>query len=1211
MAIAQTDIKLRKSQRLTDNPDGGGRMVQAEVVDQEMNNLFPDIGDEERTTGRTTLRKAFVHVDTADTDVLKDAIGVILRQPQDSHISMVMMGLGSYSDTRTEARNRIESYITKGVESRYLLLGNHFVGQQALMIYCMADAPTPEINDNFCLATSQPGYDANEQYVRISRILDRTTQNFYDDDGAFQRDVIIVEIGSALLFNFYGMPSPSRLTRDKPPTRVHDTNVVDAATYATVKVLAEPAALGDLSVKVDSPYVQIVPSTVAETPVVDVLAGQGTISYVPAGASNSLGHNFSAGFTAGVAQTRYLGSPLARGSVRAVAGAVELVDDGSGRLAATGVSPWSGSIDYAVGAVSVQHDTGIGSASVAITATPAGPIAEQGYTQKVKITPANQGFTYLFDLIPLPAPGTVTVAFRALGKWIVLSDNGTGQLVGRPGQGGGTINYTTGSLVVTAGALPDLGSVMVVGYGTGVVTERREGDISIKPPRLAFLLAHGGIVPGTASFTWQAGGSPVTATDDSAGVLKVGATAVGTISYATGDVALQLPTLPDSNTGIAAAYDYAEREDASFTPVPDGGGIGTFTLSAAPVRAGTVALTWQISVKPSEVEDLGSPSIPLLVEVRDDGAGDLVAVHAGGALFSTVLGSINYTTGAVSCQFGSFVISNVPVPRYMKQGAVGDNNGYLWRVSGRQRVSAQANFSAGTVVSAQWQTAGSSDTAATEDLPLPAVELDLTPGVIDPVVPGSVRFTFKGRTYVDRAGSLYADIDPQTGAGTYAGSMNYANGLARLALWAAGGSNAVTIRSLLTRLFEPGIDAMFFRTPGSPLRPGAFTLRGNTLDGTLINASADIGGNLTGPLIDGLVDWESGTVDVRFGEYVPAAGNEGEPWYDPANVVGPNVWRPQLVIPSSLYIGAVVFRSIPLSSVVVGLDPTRLPSDGRVPGFKAGQTLLIHHTQETNVSPTPGQVVNLGRTALSEIEVRDAEGVPVLSDWYVLDLDAGTVTFSDPLNLSAYTLPLAIRDSIENRRLCAGVQITGDIEINSALSRAFPAGSMVSSALRLGEANGSLDLVARVERLFDIQTWNPNLWLDQLGPGQTQAPGTYNETDFPLVVTNADAITERWALVFANATTFSVVGETVGTIATNQSTTVDCAPLNPRTGLPYFQVDRDGFGGGWATGNAIRFNTIGGLAPIWFARCTKPGTPETDVDSFRYKTIGNTAGATP
>ena len=73
MAITALDIKYRKSERLTDNPDGGGRMVQAEIIDGQLNNLFPDIGDEERTTGRSVLRKMFVHVDTDGPDVLKDA----------------------------------------------------------------------------------------------------------------------------------------------------------------------------------------------------------------------------------------------------------------------------------------------------------------------------------------------------------------------------------------------------------------------------------------------------------------------------------------------------------------------------------------------------------------------------------------------------------------------------------------------------------------------------------------------------------------------------------------------------------------------------------------------------------------------------------------------------------------------------------------------------------------------------------------------------------------------------------------------------------------------------------------------------------------------------------------------------------------------------------------------------------------------------------
>ncbi len=1204
MAISATDIKLRKSQRLTDNPDGGGRMVQAEVVDGQMNNLFPDIGDEERTTGRTTLRKAFVHVDTPNTDVLKDAIGVILRQPQDSHIHMVMMGLGSYSDTRSQARNRIESYITKGVESRYLLMGNHFNGQMSLQVYCLEDAPTPEINDNFCLSTEREGFTPNEQYVRVSKILSRTTQTFYDDGGAFQRDVIILEIASALLFDFYGMASPSRFTSVKPPTLIYSTNVVDAATYATVKPLTVAADAGDLSVKVDSPYVPIVPTATAESPIVDLLAGMGTVTYVQAGPADSLSQTFTSAFTAGVAVTRSFGMPVTRGGVRVQASGVTLTDR-NGSLAADGITPWSGTVDYATGEISIINEAGSFGVNITITATPAGPISAQAYTRAIDIDIGTQGYTHLLNLVPAPAPGTVVVDYRALGRWIRLTDNGAGQLVGRPGEGGGTINYATGSLTITTGALPDLQSQILTGWGTPVQTERRDTDVSIQAPRLGFLLAHEGIKPGTLELTWNVGGSPVVATDDGNGAIELAGSPIGYVVYGTGEVALQLATLPDSNSALDAAYSYSDNEADSFTPVPDGAGIGTIALPAAPVRPGSVALTWQVSVRPAADAELGAPAIALRMDVRDNGAGQLVAVSAGGAALSATLGTINYTTGVISCQFGQMSIPNVPLPIYRK--TFGD----YWRIQGRMRATVTAAFSAGTVVSAQWQAAGAADADETETLPLPPVQMDLTPGIIDAIVPGSVRFSFKGRTYVDRAGSIYTDLDPVTGAGTYAGAIDYGTGRATLSVWTGGGSNTVAIQSLLTRMFEPGIDAMYFRTPGSPLRAGAFTLRATTLDGEQVTATTDVSGNIEGDYIEGVVDWDTGTVSVRFGEYVVAAGNEGEPWYNPDNVVGANVWKPMLMIPSTVFLGAVVFRSIPLSSVVVGLDPTRLPSDGRVPGFKAGQTLLIHHTKETSVSPTAGQVIDFGREVLSEVEVRDTDGVPVLSGWYTIDLEAGTLEFSDPLNLSAYTLPLVIRDTIEDRRLCAGVQITGDLELNAQLSRAFPVGAMVSSALRLGEANGSLDLQARVESLFDLTTWNPNIWLDGLGSGQAAAGATYNDTDYPIEVTNADAITERWALVFTNATTYNVVGETVGVIVTGQSTTVDCAPLNPRTGQPYFLVRRQGFGGGWATNNAIRFNTVGGLAPVWFARCTLPGTPETEVDSFRYKTIGNAAEVTP
>jgi len=140
--------------------------------------------------------------------------------------------------------------------------------------------------------------------------------------------------------------------------------------------------------------------------------------------------------------------------------------------------------------------------------------------------------------------------------------------------------------------------------------------------------------------------------------------------------------------------------------------------------------------------------------------------------------------------------------------------------------------------------------------------------------------------------------------------------------------------------------------------------------------------------------------------------------------------------------------------------------------------------------------------------------------------------------------------------------------------------------------------------LFDQAAWT-GVWSDLLIG--SAAPGTFNDTDYPLLVTNADAITERWAIRFNSSTTFEVMGETVGTITTG-AVTSDCAPINPRTGRPYFTIPRSGWGSGWSTNNVVRFNTVGGLAPIWMVRTTLPGTPESVVDSTRFQVIGNVAG---
>jgi hypothetical protein len=63
--------------------------------------------------------------------------------------------------------------------------------------------------------------------------------------------------------------------------------------------------------------------------------------------------------------------------------------------------------------------------------------------------------------------------------------------------------------------------------------------------------------------------------------------------------------------------------------------------------------------------------------------------------------------------------------------------------------------------------------------------------------------------------------------------------------------------------------------------------------------------------------------------------------------------------------------------------------------------------------------------------------------------------------------------------------------------------------------------------------------------------------------------------------------------------------VNPNTGAPYFTIPALGWGSGWATGNVLRFNTIGSIYPFWVARSVQPGDPEVTDDSFTLLVRGD------
>ncbi|MGN6518771.1 MAG: hypothetical protein ACTHK2_05020 [Dokdonella sp.] len=642
MSITATDLKFRQSARMTDFDDGGGRMSAVEVVDGQTNNVFSDLSDADGIIGNVSLRLIYLQIDTANTDPLLKPFVFLTDLPQNDNVTVLLIGYNAPGSSRADARNYYESYRVVGVKSPYTLYGDHFAGSQMVQVYCRGEIPSPDIGDVLCLSVEAVGFPAAQQFVAVRKIESRTTQTFTDGSGDFQRDVIIMSITTPLVQTFEGKQDPERYAKpaEPSPTLVRFTQVSDSAQYYGFKACTVAPQTGDTVIQIGSPYIPAVPATQAETPMVDQLAGLGTLAYVPSGAANSLTYSATMSGAAGVEVTRYFGTSYAPGSLSITVGSVALRDDGHGNVVA--VNPldtgWSGTADYAVGSFGIARDVGF-SGSVSATATPAGAVVAQSYTRAQTITAATRNISYVFQLDGQPAPGTVTVDYLALGKWHRLSDTGRGQVVGNAGEGSGSITYATGSLALTLGALPDVDSAIIVSWGIAIRGRNSSGEITVPNPSVRLVMGHAGIDPGTWSLAWTSGGVSKSASANSAGTISGDAT--GVIDHTAGIAEFTTSSPADALTQYHPSYDYVDpskRHSEVFTPSPSGGSVSV-TLAHAPVKARSIVARWSIQAPNPN----GGQAWIRNYVVTDNGSGGFNYALSG-------TNTNNLTTGAIVLQ---------------------------------------------------------------------------------------------------------------------------------------------------------------------------------------------------------------------------------------------------------------------------------------------------------------------------------------------------------------------------------------------------------------------------------------------------------------------------------------------------------------------------------------------------------------------------------
>lgn len=612
------------------------------------------------------------------------------------------------------------------------------------------------------------------------------------------------------------------------------------------------------------------------------------------------------------------------------------------------------------------------------------------------------------------------------------------------------------------------------------------------------------------------------------------------------------------------------------------------------------AITTSVSNRAAYTQESGTTSdnrVVVVHTVTDDASGGFIGD----------LGTVNYAGKTANLRVVRFDRSTTSYKADHEDAtgfeiAIADGGGSgaesTWKGGTYGTAAVGEEMFAGSSLVARYRVAPATPQARVMTVTPPAITFDLCPYTSDAVVPGSVQFTWMGQTFMDFEGKLYRD---RTGAspGIESGTIDYASGLALITDFVVG-PGGFFLQSLWTRRMKWKTASIFFRTQSAPIKPSGFVLNLSDSTGAALTATGGLDGTLAGDHMRGRIDYASGVVELQFGDYVLDAGLTAEQkteWWYSADDVGAvqagKIWRPWPVDPTTLRYNSVAYFYLPLDADILGLDPVRLPPDGRVPIFRGGGYVVIGHTGTMAAATfSNGQTIDCARTRLARVTLIGNDGA-LINTGYTTDLDAGTISV---LDTTGWSQPVTVEHRIEQMARVTDVRVPGGLTINKQLSHEFPAGSTVSSALMVG------NLKARVQRLFDQQTWNQVSWSDTVDGNP--APATFNDTAYPVVVSNRGALTQRFAIYFTNTTDFNCVGENVGFIGSGTKN-ADFSPVNPMSGTPYFTLRSAGWGGGWAVGNTLFLHTVGGIAPHAVIRTVQPSDAVRTDYKFELITRGD------
>jgi len=1223
MPIQTGDIKLLECDTMDDTAQGGGAMTGTVIADGVSNNIFEDINALDRVYGAVHMRKVFPAVKIQTQDKYFGAHVIISKLPGDAQIGVNLFNTDNWFDRRPVAQSRVENYRARGAAYHGHLYGTQWKDGQIVRIYQRTEAEVPGVGDVLYLSNVA---GTEFQYIRITEVSMIDTP-FTDVVGNvsydYTRTIVTLTISQPLLFDFVG----GNATRYEPTDRdalIDTTTVANAAKYYSARPLITAGVTADTSIKVDSVYSQIIPSAstsifIADadmngvcSPIID--SAQGLVSF-----GEHLGNGTA--FYTNEQYAIYLGSACLPGSL-SMPTHVGICVDVDGTLSID--SSVIGAIDYAQGILTIDITDSawgaivIGSNYGNLVFRPAATPVKIADTAMLEVTDANRDSTWITTLSPVPLPGSTRVSFMALGEWYTLYDDATGGLHAlEEGVGSGTVNYATGTVTLTTLALPDTDSAIIFTSGKQARYFNRS-DFTPGAVVIKATLTQLPVTPATLVLTWN-DGTARTASADADGIITGDAT--GILRHNTGYVEIKPNIIPLDGQVLTADYTYgiitggasAGKSQTFNSPVVTGSTV-TLLVSDTDLTPGSIELQWNVQPPETgyELELLNAnTSFNATAQARDNGSGGITSPAAGS--------TVNYATGSITLNTEQAITLKRPVdtipPKTLRRlrrggfmsnryGATVYDQSTAWAKKTPRSVSGYTNTNLNgkipndgsvTVLYKVDEVAPPSPPAQQDLIATSSTEVDLTNQFDEAIVPGSVRFTLGGDIYVDREGRLYSNIDGATNAGIDSGTIDYTTGKITLTSIPEGAANSISLESLTTEAGKEPVAEVAFRIPNAPVKVDSVQLRAQLEDGSNITITPDSSGYINTADAQGWCNYSTGVIDVEFGSWTIAAGNEGEDWYD-VDLIDPNgeIFVSSRVWADTMLYNAISQTFLPLDADKLGLDPVRLPQDGRVPIYRPGDVVVILNNQTTSGTYVDATQTDLGRGRLAKLNVKDSAGQEILNTRYTADLDVGTIDWVD---LSGVAQPLTIIDRIEDMALLSDVQITGKLSLTQPLTHDFPiADTLVANAVVYG------DLFAHTSIPFDQQTWT-GAWSDILIGSAVAAQ--YNNSQYPITIDNASGIQERWMILFTSATLVNVIGENTGQILTGVAIAADIAPVNPNTSQPYFTIPLGGWGSGWAAGNLIRFNTIAANSPLWIIQSIGQGDATDDDFTFCIEVRGD------